>query len=402
MTLAIQYLEDCSIIAGLTPNEAQARLRAAFDLLPISLVLLGWDTPEALIAACAQEADRAGAQLFRWHPLLTGDGLLTPRSEWQCIGLNGERVTGHQGKAEFSFICPNRPEVREAVLDHLRDMLRRGTWQGVFLDRIRYPSPAADPTNALASFCDDCHRAAANIGFDLEAARRSIIKLVTMPQHVELFIRALLDPLAHTPPDADLDALKALLDFRAGSVTRLVESAAGLAHAAGLAVGLDCFSPALTRLVGQDLGALKAHCEWIKIMSYAHALGPAGLPFELLGLADWLMDRQGIRESTALEWLSRATHLPLPRSRIELREQGLAPQTLAAEVKRGRAVGIGTLLAGIELVEMEGVTRLNPMQIRNDLRALRDAHADGLAISWDLWRIPLERLELVRQVWQAM
>jgi hypothetical protein len=399
MTFAIQYLEDRSVIANITPNEARTRLRAAFELLPISLVLLGWRAPEAFIAACAEEADRAGAQIFRWHPLLTGDGSLMPCSEWQCIGLNGERVAGHQGKAEFNFMCPNQPQVRAAVLDHLRDMIQFGTWRGVFLDRIRYPSPAADPASALACFCDDCHRAAAEIGLDLEAARRSIGKLVTTPERTESFIRVLLDPSALTPSDSDLVALKAFLDFRAQSVTRLIQSAADLAHEAGLAVGLDCFSPALTRMIGQDLGALEARCEWIKIMSYAHALGPAGLPFELLGLADWLIDRQGIREPDALEWLSRATHLPLPRSRIELRERGLPPQALAAEVKRGRAAG--TLLAGIELVEMEGVTRLNSVQITDDLHALRDAHADGLVLSWDLWRIPLERLELVRQVWQA-
>ncbi len=84
-----------------------------------------------------------------------------------------------------------------------------------------------------------------------------------------------------------------------------------------------------------------------------------------------------------------------------MRERGLPPEALAAEVKRSRAAGVGTLLAGIELVEMEGVTRLNPTQITHDLHALRDAHVNGLVLSWDLWHIPLERLELVRRVWQA-
>lgn len=401
MIFAIQYLEDPSIIASITPSDAQARLRAAFERLPISLVLLGWGAPDAFISACAEEADRGGAQLFRWHPLLTGDGSFAPRSECQCIGLNGERVAGHRGMAEFTFVCPNRPQTREAVLDHLRGVTQRKPWRGVFLDRIRYPSPTQDPAGALACFCDDCHRAAASIGFDLEAARRSISQLMATPERAESLIRVLLGSSAPASSDPDLTALEALLDFRAWSVTRLVRAAADLAHEAGLAVGLDCFSPALTRLVGQDLGKLGSHCEWIKIMSYAHALGPSGLPFELLGLADWLVDRQGIREPDALKWLSRATHLLLPRSRTELRERGLPPEALAAEVKRSRAAGVGALLAGIELVEMEGVTRLNPTQITHDLHALRDTHVNGLVLSWDLWHIPLERLELVCQVWQA-
>jgi hypothetical protein len=62
-------------------------------------------------------------------------------------------------------------------------------------------------------------------------------------------------------------------------------------------------------------------------------------------------------------------------------------------------MGVRTLLAGIELVELAGVTSLNAEQIAADLRAFQEAGADGLALSWDLWHIPPERLELVRTVW---
>ena len=82
--------------------------------------------------------------------MLTGDGVFMPRPEWQAVGLRGERVPGFRGMPEFTFVCPNRPAVREAVLARLHDAIRGGDYQGVFLDRIRYPSPAADPTRWLA------------------------------------------------------------------------------------------------------------------------------------------------------------------------------------------------------------------------------------------------------------
>ena len=97
-------------------------------------------------------------------------------------------------------------------------------------------------------------------------------------------------------------------------------------------------------------------------------------------------------EVEALELLSLATRLPLPR-------RGLAPEPLAAETRRGRAAGVHPLFAGIELVEIEGLAQLNQEQIEADLHAFRDAGADGLVLSWDLWHIPLERLDLVRAVW---
>jgi predicted acetyltransferase len=178
-----------------------------------------------------------------------------------------------------------------------------------------------------------------------------------------------------------------------------VRDVANAAYAEGLAVDLDCFSPAVAWMVGQDLGALSGHCERIKIMSYGHALGPAGLPFELLALADWLIDGEMAGETEALEWLSQASHLPLPSTRAALREHGLSSEALAAEVRRARSAGIRTLLAGIELVELEGVTALHESQIEADLRAFRAAGADGLALSWDLWHIPSERLDLVRNTW---
>ena len=140
-------------------------------------------------------------------------------------------------------------------------------------------------------------------------------------------------------------------------------------------------------------------------MSYGHALGPSGLPFEILDLAGWLIGRRVVDgggmpdESGALQVLSLVSGLPLPSSRDALRARGLAPAALATEVQRARAAGVHALLAGIELVEIAGLTHLHDAQIEADLRAFRAAGAGGLVLSWDLWHIPLERLEMIRRIW---
>lgn len=400
-TLGVQYLESGPGVATFNPRAARGRLRAAFERLPLSYVLLGWDLPQPVQNACREETTQRGARLYRWHPLLTGDGTLLPRREWQTIGLQGEPVPGFRDMPEFTFICPNRPQVREAVLRHLDQVVQRGDCDGVFLDRIRYPSPTADPSRWLACFCQACQRVAAERGLDLERARQGIGRLVARSEQVPSLIRALLSPEPPESTDPDVALLHAFLDFRTRSVSRLVEAAAELVHGAGLEVGLDCFSPALTRIVGQELGAMDGCAEWTKVMTYGHTLGPAGLPFELLQLADWLVERGGATEAQALEWLSLGSGLPLPRSRGELRTRGLASTALEMETRRARAAGIGSLLAGIELVEIEGVAQLNQEQIAGDLRAFQAAGADGLVLSWDLWHVPLERLELVRAIWKT-
>ena len=55
VTFAVQYLEDVPDVAAIAPSDARAKLHVAFELLPISYVLLGWNLPEPLISACREE-----------------------------------------------------------------------------------------------------------------------------------------------------------------------------------------------------------------------------------------------------------------------------------------------------------------------------------------------------------
>ena len=398
-TYAIQYLEDSPQVAALPVRAARERLRDAFSRLPLDMVLIGWRLPEALLDVCAEECERAGAALYRWHPLLTSDGTFMPRVEWGVIGLDGMPIPGFRNMPEFTFVCPNRAGAASAVLDNLDRALAGGRYRGVFLDRIRWPSPAADPARHLGCFCPGCQRAAAEDGLDLVAAREQLIGLLDAPGGPARFARILLDP-EYAQGKAVPPLIRALMTFRVRSVTAFVERAIGIARARGLAVGLDGFSPALAHMVGQDLAALDRGADWTKIMSYGHTLGPAGMPFELLGLADWLVERGQLAESETLRALAAATRLPLPAGREALRREGLPSQALQREVERARAGGLRTLLAGIELVDIAGITALDKAQIRADLAAFRAGGADGLALSWDLWEIPLERLDLVREVWE--
>jgi hypothetical protein len=132
-------------------------------------------------------------------------------------------------------------------------------------------------------------------------------------------------------------------------------------------------------------------------MTYGHTLGPAGMPFELLQLANWLMTDSGLNEPEALACLSDATDLPLPSTQAGLKTRGLAPEALGREIQRGRAAGVRTLLAGIELVQVEGVTHLSEAQLAADLKAMLAAGANGLSLSWDLRWMPTEWLDTVNR-----
>jgi hypothetical protein len=399
LSITIQYLEGSAAHARrVCPPEVLERLQAIQRRVPLQRLLLGWNLPEAVIETCAAECQRQGIELYLWHPLLTGDGSFSPRQDWSTIGLTGKPVPGHGGLAEFTFICPNHPEARAAALDHLEAVLAAGYYQGVFLDRMRFPSPAGNPEGDLACFCPDCQRAAEREGIDLPQIQLSLREGLTQPQERACLAAGLLtSPRGKNQPH---DSLGKLLAFRQASITGMVQAAAETARRQGLKVGLDCFSPSMAAMVGQDLSALSHLADWIKVMTYIRAYGPATIPFELLGLAGWLR-AGGMSEAEVLSNLAASVGWSLPGTLSVARNGGLAASILATEVARARRMVRSKqasgceLLAGIELVELEGVAALKENQIRYDLAVLADSCADGLVLSWDGWLISLERLELV-------
>jgi hypothetical protein len=52
----------------------------------------------------------------------------------------------------------------------------------------------------------------------------------------------------------------------------------------------------------------------------------------------------------------------------------------------------------MELVELAGIVNLHKDQILADLAAVKRTGAAGLSISWDLLKIPMERLNWVASI----
>jgi hypothetical protein len=399
MNVSIQYLEGGSPADMVSPEEARGRLHTAFEDLPLAMVLLGWDLPPRVVEACAEECALQGADLYLWQPLLTAHGPFQPDPAWSVVGLNGQPVAGFEKKPEFTFVCPNRPGVRESILRHLDAALASGYYRGVFLDRIRFPSPSGDPASQLGCFCEACCEASGQAGFDLSRVRQDLLRLIATPEGRQAAARRMLSVPGVPEPHGPLQSLSHLLQFRVRSISAMVEEAADVARTRGMRVGLDCYAPTLTRMVGQDLPVLASHCDWIKVMTYARAYGPASLPFEILGLADWLMGSDGGSESAVMGFLAGATGWLLPASREEARHGRLSPSILTEEIRRGRVSHDRLLLAGIELVEIPGVAELGEDQIRADSEAVLAGAPDGVVLSWDLLRIPPDRLRLANSLY---
>lgn len=374
--ISVQFLENAYPAAS--PQAVRERLRQAGQIMPIESVLLGWDLPPALEEAVASEASRQGAALYRWHPLLASEsGAATPAA-WQTIGIKGKPIPGFGGLSEFSFFCPNNPSAQAWIAERIDHAIQRGIYQGIFFDRMRWPSPVEDLGNQLGCFCRHCQSRAAQNGLDLEAVRRSVEKNLANAAGAKELVRALFAPAAEN------NLFENFFQFRVKTITRTVAACAKQARAGSLSIGLDCFSPSLARMVGQDLTSLAGACDWAKLMIYPHTFGPAGIPYELQHLADWLAKKYGIPQADGLQFVCETSSI-WPRQ----------PATLEREIKRGKAACQTSIFAGLALVEMDQVNRFSDEQLQDDLLACQASQPDGLTLSWDLWLIPARRLEMI-------
>jgi hypothetical protein len=110
------------------------------------------------------------------------------------------------------------------------------------------------------------------------------------------------------------------------------------------------------------------------------------LPFELLGLLDWLNGQNIIN---GLDILREACGLDLPQKRETLATTGLSSAVIQKETELGRRMGITRLLAGLALVDLPGINVVNTADIQ------AGKSADGLVLSWDMWHIAPKHLRTI-------
>jgi hypothetical protein len=372
--------------------ETVRRVQEAIDL---DLLVVGFrEAPEIFCEVCSSHGPVEDTAL--WYGVLSDlEGL---EDSDLVVDWRGQRSRGWGGWAEkgggvdetFRFACPNNPAVRQKAVGRLRELLARYAFSGVFLDKIRFPSPANGVDEMLSCFCDHCRDAAARVDLDLDSI-------------VEILADRAIEPggsLAEASGDEPASWLGVLLAgspilsryvrFRADSVAALVAELAEQARQMERKVSLDLFSPCLAPLVGQDYGRLKRHCDWAKPMTYRLAQGPAGLRLEIPALIGGVASRFELDEARILEWSAR--HTAFDRDMLlETRERAVPMSFIQAQIDAAvRALAPVPVYFGLELVRQPGVIDVDPAHVVDMVKAGRAANAAGLVISWDLMHAPID------------
>ena len=378
-------------------------VRRAVETARIDVLILGGEEIPELFWALSGP-NRPAQQVYLWYAALADHPNLDP--DFRVINYRGEAssgwqdgLTGEEVEENFIFACPNHPGTRTAVFTGVESQLGEYPWDGLFLDKIRYPSPANGLDEVFSCFCPYCQSAAADVGLDLGKVRSVLECLPREARHVS--------PAAGGRPQTgwesclgslagdDLDLLIRTLAFRAGSITRLTGDVRALTNRLGVRLGLDLFSPGLAYLVGQDYPALARIADWVKPMTYRYANGPAGLRLEIprlvRGLEDWL----GLPPGTGEAWMqARAVGLA-GISLAEIERSGPPLEFVAAETRQAvEMMGDRPVLLGVEAVSMPAFNLMvEPEHVRTMLALANASRAGGIVLSWDLLEMPFENLQ---------
>jgi hypothetical protein len=351
--------------ARLDIPEILRKLGRVLDTGRLDRLIVGW-APAADISWLRAALRGSGVKLFLWLPCFSeletlGDFPPLIGADAKPADIRFERGNGER----FRFACPAAsPEhVIKAYGKHYAD----AGYDGVFLDRIRYPSFIGGFSSVLGCYCGLCR------------------EQHPLPDAGELAARDGANPLGLSAYEnmrySMDDAFMRLFDRKCDAVYGAVSVLAGFFRARGLEIGLDLFAPFLACFVGQDYRRLLGLADFVKPMFYGVTDAPAGIPFEL-----WQYARAfGGGEESAM--LRRNALLSLVGG-----EAGLMGREIA-DIKRfvsGNRLN-AKVCAGIEFNRIDGVADVDENYLQARLNEAADA--DGIVASWDLNAISAEHID---------
>lgn len=404
ITIAAQLSSVHSSAEDLAPHRVAAHLAAIADEVPLDVLILGWEERPKLYRALTRPHGRPASEVFLWYPLLSDYPGIEPSH--LVVDTRNERSrgwTGYEGTGvaeSFKQACPNNPEAVATSLAYLERCMAEYPFDGVFLDKIRFPSAENGLQDLFTCFCPFCTRKAAETGLDLNEVRA---RLNGGP--ASLSGRA---PAHRTDIPAGAGWLEELvagqpllqrfIRFRADSITELIATAALRIRALGRKVSLDVFSPLLAPLVGQDYAALAPHAAWVKPMIYRFGRGPSSLRSEIPTLLRELGGYLGCGETDATDWATARVEGLSGQTIGEI--EAIAPLSLV-RAETGRALSLlgGTpLYLGLETVSVKGLMEVTPGNVEEILEIGAQAGVQGFVLSWDLLHTPVENVRPLRNL----
>lgn len=245
-------------------------------------LIVGWSEDAELYRELRSYTRQEGIALWLWYPVFsehTAQGGFRQQVNIRTGEPFGANV--FDGDEKFDFCCPSQEGLSENLLKLYDDVYSAGAFDGVFLDRIRYPSMTMGLEALFGCCCDDCLA-----WFETKGLSKNEISAC-----YERLRKRVEDPACGNPLQIESyqsgtytfsdPVLAKLLRLKCDRITGVLKELTDGFRKRGLLIGMDLFAPFLSAFVGQDYRALGAMADFVKPMLYRNTYTPAGIRFEL-------------------------------------------------------------------------------------------------------------------------
>jgi hypothetical protein len=349
-----------------------------------------------------------GIELYCWYPVMADimvESVSKKNSVTHLTGMKGYGKLGKwprigDGEENFLFYCPSNSGILDKVFKKYLTIIDNYSFDGVFLDRIRYPSFANGLESLFTCTCHECQiRQSLFSGVSVEETLNNMHILLGF------FKESTVDNLKKIHSFSNLIRkfnLGNFFDFRTAEIENIIIRFISAARKRKKKIGLDLFTPTLSHIVGQDYKNLQMHSDWIKMMTYCYANGPAGIPLEascfIKGLLE--LNETGLSEKEAVGFCSQLFRTDFPDNTEKILSDGVSTEYLREELFRAKKLlyhNKNEIIPGIELVNHPFFTPpVTKKKCKSYLDVL-DSMNSEIIISWNILYIPDEYLNMIRE-----
>jgi len=395
--LAGQLSSVHSAEAYLEPKRVREYIDALVKQVPLDIIILGWEERADLFTDLTQ--DKLSNEVFLWYPFLSD----YPEMELSHLIMNYQsgQSTGWAGYAgsdireTFKQACPNNPASVSTSLAHMERLLSQYDFDGVFIDKIRFPSMANGLKDVFSCFCPYCMEKAKTEGLDLEEVRQCLKYLSKWTAARKS------DKMASQYPSgsewlADLVEGFPILDkfirFRIQSINEVVKKISDKTRRLKKKVSFDVFSPSLTTFVGQDLKFIASQADWVKPMIYRFGNGPSSLRTEIPMMIKEIQRYLGLDLEFLINWVGKQEKTLEGVSLAQLEKVAPLDLLRAETYKAVESLQSTQVYLGVETVHIPSLMEVQPRHVQEIIDNGMEADVHGYVLSWDLLHTPLENI----------
>lgn len=251
-------------------EEIKEKAERVLKKIKITDMILGWNTDYELNQQLVSYFHNKGVRVLLWLPVLSETEQLKDVSMMTTVsGTQGECVSVIEHES-FSFSCPTTTGNVESVIGIYEEYFADIPFDGVFIDKIRFPSFANGYEEGFGCFCKNCQEIFKDMSLE------ELKELISC--HDSLLLEGQYDEygIYHFTNQN----VNAFYQQRSEMITQFVQRLAEYFSSRHLIVGIDIYAPFLAYHVGQNIQQLSEYVDFMKPMMYRYTQAPAGMYYE--------------------------------------------------------------------------------------------------------------------------